>query len=145
MKQRDPSVLYPSVHATALILVLSACGFVDEPPMEAVCIGEPRCSVTFGGYIDEENPLGPGETLFVRGMCSHDERIAIRQVSFAGQIMDNPTHNYEHWEASLEYAFITTYDEGGGVAMLPFFAVDACGEEKIFDDVAVWLAVTNGD
>ena len=140
MTLRRPHLLKHVVSLSVSLWFASGCGYVEEPPKDAVCVGAPSCEVTFGSYITQENPLGPDQTLVVRGSCENGG-IAIRQVSFAGQIMDNPAHNYEHWETSLEYAFITTYDEGDGIAELPFSAIDACGESTVFPPVLVWLEV----
>ena len=127
-------------HCLILAIGLSGCGLMNEGPQEAICEGQVECSIRLGAYVDEDRPLKPGEILFVRGNCRQTDGVAIRAVTFAGQRMENPGFNYEQWEVEFDYAFVTTYDSGDGVARLPMHAVDACGGLTEFEPVSVPLS-----
>lgn len=134
-------------HALSIVVLaflglsgLVGCGLLNDGPQQAICEGRVECTIRLGAYVNDERPLKPGETLFVRGNCEQTDGVAIRVVSFAGQRMENPGFNYEQWEVEFGYAFVTTYDTGEGVAELPMHAVDACGELTVFEPVQIPLS-----
>ena len=126
------------------LIAFSGCGMLNDGPQEAVCEGRVECTIRLGAYVNDERPLKPGESLFVRGNCEQTDGVAIRVVSFAGQRMENPGFNYEQWEVEFGYAFVTTYDTGEGIAELPMHAVDACGGLTVFEPVRVPLSDGTG-
>ncbi|MCA9517550.1 MAG: hypothetical protein KC635_21565 [Myxococcales bacterium] len=144
--KRAPGLLL-AVLALAALAPAPACDSEDFRGDELQCpsdngpftVATSRVRGTVALDAVPEKPIGPGESVIVRGTANHLDGLAIREVRVAGVAAELVAFNFSDWSVTLPYEAVVLVAPANaqGQVEVEVVAIDACNERYPFATFAL--------